>query len=92
MVSRGRRRLGLRRYEQRLIAVQDDKRQKNCDEKPAFHVLRLRMRHRIYTVATQWVATRQASDTLATHRARDRADARLPPCSPNRTGKTGMNP
>ena len=34
----------------------------------------------------------QGAGTRARHHATGRADARLPPCSPSRTGRTGTNP
>ena len=44
------------RDEERLIPVQDDERQKNCEKEPTFHVLRLGMRDWIHAVAAERMA------------------------------------
>ena len=54
-------RLGRGRDEERLIAVQDGKRQKNCEEEPTFHVLRLGIRYRVHAVAAKRMAPCQTS-------------------------------
>ena len=54
-------RLGRGRDEERLIAVQNGKRQKNCEEEPTFHVLRLGIRDRVHAVAAKRMAPCQTS-------------------------------